>query len=243
MTLQPSRVFTGWEPKVISHEGLFQSEQSLDYRSLVCQRWIPMGKFLHLGSNPVVLMSSPYHVYYTTLSILLKLKGGIVRRHWHRCLSDRHCKWWRQSQVRWVPWHFGKSMPDLNQGQSFLGFSQLLPHRNVDTEMQIFPHKDTSQSLKKMLATNTNGLERLKLAYWEDKELGIWDGKKQQGEAERWGQLLENLDCHIQGAYRLSSRSEWSPNTLRKKRHQLERVTITFAVDGSRSEGRTMLKT
>ena len=29
-----------------------------------------------------------------------------------------------------------------------------------------------------MLGTNTNGLERLKLAHWEDKDLGIWDGEE-----------------------------------------------------------------
>lgn len=29
-----------------------------------------------------------------------------------------------------------------------------------------------------MLATNTNALERLKVAHWEDKELGIWDGEE-----------------------------------------------------------------
>lgn len=62
----------------------------------------------------VVLMSSPVSYIHNTFN-LAQVKRGNSNEALAQMLCDRHCKWWRQSQVRWVPWHFGKSMPDLTK--------------------------------------------------------------------------------------------------------------------------------
>lgn len=194
-----------------------------------------MGKFLHCETFPTFKSCdfnlSPCCLHYTTLFFNVAQVKRWYRGYPRKRRYDRWHKWGKQIQNRRGPWHFEKSMPDLEWAaapwRKPIVAAQNCGQCCQTRQRSRFLFTQKSLSLK-MLTTNTNSLEILELAYWEDKESSNWTGilwcRNGRETLKGKGQLHENLDCHTQGAYQLSFTVWVITKGFKKKRDKIRKA-------------------